>query len=167
VPPIAQDGTRLRAARVRTGSRLGQAKGPQLFASRQGDEILLLLLLAAKEIERAGTQRGMRFHSNSHRDIASRDFLDSDAVGEKIRARPAVFLRERKTQQPQCAHFAHDVVGELARAIHFLGAWFDFLFGKITARLTYCRLLLVERKIHDDRLSFSGKVERLRASIIK
>ncbi len=101
---IAQGRARRGTARVGAGLGFGQAKGPELLAAGQRGKVAQLLLFVAKEIERTRAKRGMGLHRDANRDIATRNFLDSETVGEEVRARAAVLFGEGQAKQAQFSH---------------------------------------------------------------
>src|SRR5690242_10638429 len=101
---LTQHGACLGTTRIGTSLGLRQTESPQLLTASQWQQVSLLLLLAAKKIERAGSKRGMRLHSDANRDIAPRDLFNGNTVREEVSACSAILLRERQPQQPQFSH---------------------------------------------------------------
>src|SRR6185312_17309368 len=122
--------------------------------SGQRSQRLLLLRFAAKEEDRLGPQRGMRLHGDTNGDIAARDFLNGEAVGEEIGSRASIFFGEWQSQQPQLAHLVNKVIGEISRAIHFFRTWSNLLLRKISAGIANRQLLFIEREVHTIMLLF-------------
>jgi len=74
--------------------------------------------------------------------IDARELFDGDAEGREVRAGAAVFLGERKTEQPELPHASHDVDREHVVPVPPLGVRGDLRLGELTDDLSQ-RLLLV------------------------
>src|SRR6476661_2017296 len=127
---VAQNRAGLRAARVGASFWFGQTKGPELLTTGQRGQITLFLLFAAKEIEWAGTERGVRLHRNAHRGIAARNLLNGQAVRKEISASATVFFRERQAEQTKLAHSLDECVRKLSRVVHFFRERFNLLLSE-------------------------------------
>src|SRR5579883_2754596 len=82
----------------------------------------------------------MGLHCDANRNVATRDFFDSQTVGEKISARATIFFREWQTQQAQLSHFANNVIRKGASGSIFFAIGFFFFFAKSlqVSRIAIC-----------------------------
>ena len=120
----------LRAAGVRTGVGLGEAKGANLLTLGQGHQVLLLLLLGAKGINRPGTQGHVGGENHACAAVHPGELLHSNGIAGGVQPCAAVLRGEWDTHQ---SHFRQTVyhfpAGEVVFLIPLEGIRLDFRLG--------------------------------------
>ena len=99
--PVAQLGARSRAAGIAARLRFRQAEAPQHFTARQRDEVPLLLLFRAEQIEWRRAERDVRGERDRGRCVGARDLHHGQRVADRIGARTAVLLGKRQAHEAE------------------------------------------------------------------
>ena len=121
---------------VRPRIRFRQAKSPESLSTAQLREISLFLLFTPKIVQGTDTQGISGSHGCSMGTIDTRDLFGGDNIRDVIHALASVFFRDKHPEKPQFRHFLHGFIGKHLFFIQFSGNRFNFIFGKITNRIT-------------------------------
>ena len=99
--------------------RLGQAEAAHPLARRQLGQVLLALCLVSVGVDRIHHERRLDRQSRPVARVYAVHFPRYQAVGDIAEAGSAVFLRDRRAEEAERAHFLEDVPVELLIAIGF------------------------------------------------
>ena len=122
----------LGAAGIGTGIGLGKTEGAQLLALRQGDQVLLLLLLGTVGEDGPRAQRHVGRQNDAGTAIHPGELLHRDGIAQGIQTRASVLLGIGNTHQTQLSQFPNGLIGELIFLVHQKGLGFDLRLGKGT-----------------------------------
>ncbi len=125
------------------------------LAAAQAREPLALLLVVAEVVDGSDAERVARGHRRRRRAVHPCDLLDRDAVREIADVASAVLLGNEHAEEPELAHFLHEVEGELLLLVELLGDGFDLLFGELAHGIPQYLLLLAEVEIRHVRPSLA------------
>ncbi len=128
--------------------RLGQPEGADFLALGQGHQVLLLLLLVAKEVNGRGGQRGLGDKGDGRGAAGPCDLLHGDGIADAIAPHPPVLLGKGQAEEAQLAHLAKGLHGEPVLFVYLLSDGFDLVFSKVAHHLADQFLLLVELEMH-------------------
>ncbi len=81
----------------------------------------MFLGLGTEQIKRRCPKRYARREGNRHGCVDAREFHHGQRVADGIGPRPAVFFRERKTEESKPRHLRHDFVREGGFAVECFG----------------------------------------------
>ena len=141
-------------ARVRTLPASEPASGsvspnaPRILPAVSPGIHSVLLLLRAEQVDRLGAERRVRAQGDGHRGVDPGELLDDERVGQRVRARAAVLLRERDAHQPEVAELAHDLVGERLRAVQLLGDRRHLGRGEVAHRPAQQLVIIRQVEVH-------------------
>jgi hypothetical protein len=93
----------------------------------------------------------VRAHRDRHARVHARELLDRERVGQRIRSRTAVLLRERDAHQAQVAELGDDLVREALLAIELLRHRPDLLLGEVADGAADQLMLVVKVEVHGRR----------------
>ena len=138
----------LRPAGVGAGARLGEAVRADDLAARHRDEVAVLLLLGAREVQRAAAERRVRRDDQPERAPDAPDLLDRDRVGERVHAGAALVLGDRDAEPAHLAEPPDDLDRELVLALVLLDDRRDLLLHEVADRRPEQLVLRGEVQVH-------------------
>ena len=143
-----EPGRRARAAGVRAGAGLGQPVRADDLAAGHRDEVAVLLLLRAGEVQRAAAQRGVGGDDEPERAPHPRDLLDRDGVGERVHAGAALVLGDRDAEPAHLAQPADDLDREAVLSLVLLDDRRDLVLHEVADRRPEQLVLRREVQVH-------------------
>ncbi len=146
-------GAQAHADHIGAGARLAHCQSTDMLAADQFRQILAFLLFVAVSKNLVDAEVGVGTVGERHRCRGPAEFLHGEDMVKIAHARTAVLLAHGNTEQPEIAHLAPEVGGELVFAVNIGGPRGDFGGGKIPDRVPQQDGRLVEIE------SESGKVD--------
>jgi hypothetical protein len=136
------------ASGVGAGPGLGQAEAADQFAGRQLGQVFAALVLAAVGEDRMHHERGLHAHRRAVAAVDALDLAGDQAVGDVVGLGPAIGLRQRRPEQAQGAHLAHDGAVEGLVAVGLahprLELGLAILAGRVADRAFLARELVLQ-----------------------
>ena len=124
--------------------RLGEAEAAEHVAAREGAEEALFLRRRAA-LENAGAdQRVVDAHRRRRADVAGRDLLHGERVGDVVGAGAVPFRRHQHAHQPELAHAGQDVVRIAAVQVPRAGMGGELARGEVARHVADHALLVGE-----------------------
>jgi hypothetical protein len=102
----------------------------------------------------------VRRERDRDRRIDAGQLLDDDRVGERVAARPAVFLRNRHSHQPELRELGGQLVRKPRLAIELLGDGRDLLEREPANGVANQFVFRVEVEVHGAKLAASSTINR-------
>ncbi len=133
---------------VGAGVGLGQAEAAESLARAEPRQPLLLLLLAAPLLDRAGDERGLHGDDGAGGGVGAADLLDDQAVADVVEAAAAVLLGDRRAEVADLAQLAGQLAVEAGGAVVVAHPRGDLLVGEFARRFGDQALLVGQLKVH-------------------
>ena len=127
---------------------LGERKGADHLAARERRHEARPLLVGAEVEDRQ--RDGARVDADRHADagVRARDLLEDEDVGEEVRARAAVLLRDADAHQPQLGELAEDLLREVVLAVPLGRVRLDLGRGELARERLNLPLVRGELEVH-------------------
>ena len=133
---------------VGAGVGLGQAEAAEPLARAEPRQPLLLLLLGAPLLDRAGDQRGLDRDDGAGGGVGAADLLDDQPVADVVEAAAAVLFGDRGAEEADLAELARQLAVEAPVAVVVAGAREDLALGELPRRLADQLLLVAQLEVH-------------------
>src|SRR3990172_6686292 len=129
------DGRRLLRACIGSRPRFREPEAPEMFAGREGDEVLLFLLHAAERKERVARQGIVHRQDDAGGRARPRDLLHRDHVADVVHSRPPVLLGDGNPHQPQFGHLPDEFLREPPGLVELRRLREHLLLGEVPRHL--------------------------------
>ena len=116
-PSSVRRGARPQRARIRSGFGLGEREGAEHLPAGQRRHEARALLVGAEVEDRKRDGARVHGHRDADARVGARELLEHEDVGEEVRARSAVLLRDADAHQAELGELPEELLREAVLAV--------------------------------------------------
>ena len=149
---------------VGAGTGLGEPEAAEPLTRAELRQQLLLLLLGAPLLDRAGDERGLHRDHRASGGVAAPDLFDDQPVREVVEAAAAVLLGHDRPEEPHVGDLLDQIEIEPLVAVVVARHRDDLPVGEVARRLADQALLIGQFEVDQDAASYIRPIRRVRAA---